>query len=156
MSHSYSFTWNRNLLQDTLICDCFTQFLIFFYCTFELIVVSWFCIDWNCLSRCVQESEGGLYVCMNTFLGFGREHVERHYRKTGQCVYMHLKRHVKEVRYIFLLAPVWAKTVFTEMPLWRVILYLYWIEFLLHPEINVEHNFSSYIQNVHALNKISL
>ncbi|XP_032639555.1 ubiquitin carboxyl-terminal hydrolase 13 [Chelonoidis abingdonii] len=41
-------------------------------------------------------SEGGLYVCMNTFLGFGREHVERHYRKTGQCVYMHLKRHVIE------------------------------------------------------------
>ncbi|XP_039614518.1 ubiquitin carboxyl-terminal hydrolase 13 isoform X2 [Polypterus senegalus] len=42
------------------------------------------------------ESEGGLYVCMNTFLGFGREHVERHYRKTGQCVYMHLKRIIKE------------------------------------------------------------
>uniref|UniRef100_A0A4W3GQM9 Ubiquitin carboxyl-terminal hydrolase n=2 Tax=Callorhinchus milii TaxID=7868 RepID=A0A4W3GQM9_CALMI len=41
------------------------------------------------------ESEGGLYVCMSTFLGFGREHVERHYRKTGQCVYMHLKRTVK-------------------------------------------------------------
>uniref|UniRef100_A0A672RMI0 Ubiquitin carboxyl-terminal hydrolase 13 n=1 Tax=Sinocyclocheilus grahami TaxID=75366 RepID=A0A672RMI0_SINGR len=44
------------------------------------------------------ESEGGLYVCMNSFLGFGREHVERHYHKTGQSVYMHLKRHVKEVR----------------------------------------------------------
>ncbi|CAM5138030.1 unnamed protein product [Eretmochelys imbricata] len=42
------------------------------------------------------DSEGGLYVCMNTFLGFGREHVERHYRKTGQSVYMHLKRHVIE------------------------------------------------------------
>uniref|UniRef100_A0A8C1KGG2 Ubiquitin carboxyl-terminal hydrolase n=1 Tax=Cyprinus carpio TaxID=7962 RepID=A0A8C1KGG2_CYPCA len=42
------------------------------------------------------ESEGGLYVCLNSFLGFGREHVERHYRKTGQSVYMHLKRHVKE------------------------------------------------------------
>ncbi|MEE6501347.1 hypothetical protein FKM82_004141 [Ascaphus truei] len=42
------------------------------------------------------ESEGGLYVCMNTFLGFGREHVERHYRKTGQCVYMHLKRSVRQ------------------------------------------------------------
>nr|DBA26197.1 TPA: hypothetical protein GDO54_010490 [Pyxicephalus adspersus] len=41
-------------------------------------------------------SEGGLYVCMSTFLGFGREHVERHYRKTGQCVYMHLKRHIKQ------------------------------------------------------------
>lgn len=50
-----------------------------------------------CLCVCPQESEGGLYVCMNTFLGFGREHVERHYRKTGQSVYMHLKRHVKEV-----------------------------------------------------------
>ncbi|RMC01987.1 hypothetical protein DUI87_21149 [Hirundo rustica rustica] len=42
------------------------------------------------------DSEGGLYVCMNTFLGFGREHIERHYRKTGQCVYLHLKRHVVE------------------------------------------------------------
>ncbi|XP_063057989.1 ubiquitin carboxyl-terminal hydrolase 13 [Engraulis encrasicolus] len=42
------------------------------------------------------ESEGGLYVCLNTFLGFGREHVERHYRKTGQSVYMHLKRTVRE------------------------------------------------------------
>lgn len=52
-------------------------------------------------SECVfsfdsPESEGGLYVCMSTFLGFGREHVERHYRKTGQCVYMHLKRTIKE------------------------------------------------------------
>lgn len=37
-------------------------------------------------------------MCLNSFLGFGREHVERHYRKTGQSVYMHLKRHVKEVR----------------------------------------------------------
>lgn len=53
-----------------------------------------FSSDLRCL---LQESEGGLYVCMNTFLGFGREHVERHYRKTGQSVYMHLKRHVKEV-----------------------------------------------------------
>uniref|UniRef100_A0A663MQB4 Ubiquitin carboxyl-terminal hydrolase n=1 Tax=Athene cunicularia TaxID=194338 RepID=A0A663MQB4_ATHCN len=44
------------------------------------------------------DSEGGLYVCMNTFLGFGREHIERHYRKTGQCVYLHLKQHVIEVR----------------------------------------------------------
>ncbi|KAF3827332.1 hypothetical protein GH733_002818 [Mirounga leonina] len=43
-----------------------------------------------------QNSEGGLYVCMNTFLAFGREHVERHFRKTGQSVYMHLKRHVRE------------------------------------------------------------
>lgn len=39
---------------------------------------------------------------MNTFLAFGREHVERHFRKTGQSVYMHLKRHVREVRDTFL------------------------------------------------------
>lgn len=39
-------------------------------------------------------------MCMNTFLGFGREHIERHYRKTGQCVYLHLKRHVIEVRLV--------------------------------------------------------
>uniref|UniRef100_A0A8C9WEC1 Ubiquitin carboxyl-terminal hydrolase 13 n=1 Tax=Scleropages formosus TaxID=113540 RepID=A0A8C9WEC1_SCLFO len=55
------------------------------------------------------ESEGGLYVCMNTFLGFGREHVERHYRKTGQSVYMHLKRTIKEVR------------VATEIPLFALL-----------------------------------
>uniref|UniRef100_A0A8C1CEW2 Ubiquitin carboxyl-terminal hydrolase n=1 Tax=Cyprinus carpio carpio TaxID=630221 RepID=A0A8C1CEW2_CYPCA len=49
------------------------------------------------------ESEGGLYVCMNTFLGFGREHVERHYHKTGQSVYMHLKRHLlfKNISFAF-------------------------------------------------------
>lgn len=59
-------------------------------------------------SNSFQESEGGLYVCMNTFLGFGREHVERHYRKTGQCVYMHLKRHVIEVRFV---ASVWESLI---------------------------------------------
>lgn len=58
--------------------------------TFALLIIDVVCFA-------VQESDGGLYVCMNTFLGFGREHVERHYRKTGQSVYMHLKRHVKEV-----------------------------------------------------------
>ncbi|KAF6209165.1 hypothetical protein GE061_014910 [Apolygus lucorum] len=34
----------------------------------------------------------GLYVCLNTFLGFGRDHVERHHRKTGNAVFLHLKR----------------------------------------------------------------
>ncbi|RXM97419.1 Ubiquitin carboxyl-terminal hydrolase 5 [Acipenser ruthenus] len=38
------------------------------------------------------ESEGGLYVCMSTFLGFGKQFVERHYRKTGQRAYLHIKR----------------------------------------------------------------
>lgn len=95
----------------------------------------------------VQESEGGLYVCMNTFLGFGREHVERHYRKTGQCVYMHLKRHVKEVRYTsdfyFCWLLVLNGSVFVIMILWCVILfYSFFIQLLLHcKENNVEHFF---------------
>ncbi|XP_041125466.1 ubiquitin carboxyl-terminal hydrolase 5 isoform X1 [Polyodon spathula] len=38
------------------------------------------------------ESEGGLYVCMSTFLGFGKQFVERHYRKSGQRAYLHIKR----------------------------------------------------------------
>lgn len=88
----------------------------------------------------VQESEGGLYVCMNTFLGFGREHVERHYRKTGQCVYMHLKRHVKEVRYTCDLYFCWLLvlngTVFIVMILWCVILF----SFILSEDVLSEHS----------------
>lgn len=38
------------------------------------------------------ESEGGLYICMNTFLGFGKQFVERHHLKTGQRAFLHLKR----------------------------------------------------------------
>ncbi|KAM7310848.1 ubiquitin carboxyl-terminal hydrolase 5 isoform X2 [Ixodes scapularis] len=44
------------------------------------------------------ESEGGLYVCLNTFLGFGRKHVERHYARTGNAVYLHLKTVKKELK----------------------------------------------------------
>lgn len=29
---------------------------------------------------------------MNTFLGFGKQYVERHFNKTGQRVYLHLRR----------------------------------------------------------------
>ncbi|XP_075468738.1 ubiquitin carboxyl-terminal hydrolase 5 isoform X3 [Ascaphus truei] len=38
------------------------------------------------------ESEGGLYICMNTFLGFGRHYVEQYHQKTGQRAYLHLSR----------------------------------------------------------------
>ncbi|KAI1885774.1 hypothetical protein AGOR_G00207260 [Albula goreensis] len=38
------------------------------------------------------ESEGGLYVCMNTFLGFGSQYVDRHYNRTGQRAYLHITR----------------------------------------------------------------
>ncbi|XP_077509583.1 ubiquitin specific protease 5 isoform X1 [Amblyomma americanum] len=43
------------------------------------------------------ESEGGLYVCLNTFLGFSRKHVEKRYAKTGNAVYLHLKTVKKEI-----------------------------------------------------------
>ncbi|KAM4704381.1 ubiquitin carboxyl-terminal hydrolase 5-like [Rhinophrynus dorsalis] len=41
------------------------------------------------------ESDSGLYICMNTFLGFGRPYVERYYSKTSQRAYLHLKRKLK-------------------------------------------------------------
>ncbi|CAH2322662.1 ubiquitin carboxyl-terminal hydrolase 5 isoform X2 [Pelobates cultripes] len=38
------------------------------------------------------ESDTGLYICMNTFLGFGRPFVERYFNKTGQRAFLHFKR----------------------------------------------------------------
>ncbi|KAK6177619.1 hypothetical protein SNE40_015681 [Patella caerulea] len=43
------------------------------------------------------ESENGLYICMNTFLGLGKKHMERHYRKTGNQVFLNIKRRRIEV-----------------------------------------------------------
>uniref|UniRef100_A0AAY4A1N0 Ubiquitin carboxyl-terminal hydrolase n=1 Tax=Denticeps clupeoides TaxID=299321 RepID=A0AAY4A1N0_9TELE len=44
------------------------------------------------LSFSSPESEGGLYVCMNSFLGFGSQYVERHHARTGQRAYLHITR----------------------------------------------------------------
>ncbi|XP_030639717.1 ubiquitin carboxyl-terminal hydrolase 5 isoform X2 [Chanos chanos] len=44
------------------------------------------------LSFATPESEGGLYVCMNSFLGFGSKYVERHHLRTGQRAYLHITR----------------------------------------------------------------
>ncbi|KAG9355774.1 hypothetical protein JZ751_000615 [Albula glossodonta] len=38
------------------------------------------------------EAEGGIYVCMNSFMGFGTQYVERHHTKTGQRAFLHIKR----------------------------------------------------------------
>uniref|UniRef100_A0A2P2I4E2 Ubiquitin carboxyl-terminal hydrolase n=1 Tax=Hirondellea gigas TaxID=1518452 RepID=A0A2P2I4E2_9CRUS len=35
------------------------------------------------------DSDTGVYVCMNTFLGFGRPHVERYSERTGNKVFLH-------------------------------------------------------------------
>ncbi|KAI5620450.1 ubiquitin carboxyl-terminal hydrolase 5 isoform X1, partial [Silurus asotus] len=47
------------------------------------------------LSFASPESEGGLYVCMNSFLGLGSRFVERHHARTGQRAYLHIKRTLK-------------------------------------------------------------
>ncbi|TSR75256.1 Ubiquitin carboxyl-terminal hydrolase 5 [Bagarius yarrelli] len=44
------------------------------------------------LSFATPESEGGLYICMNSFLGFGSRFVERHHARTGQRAYLQIKR----------------------------------------------------------------
>jgi hypothetical protein len=43
----------------------------------------------------VQKSEGGLYVDMSSFLGFGREQLEWNYEKTGNPVYLHIVKRRK-------------------------------------------------------------
>ncbi|XP_022612308.1 ubiquitin carboxyl-terminal hydrolase 5 isoform X1 [Seriola dumerili] len=44
------------------------------------------------LSFSSPESEGGLYVCMNSFLGFGSQYVDRHNARSGQRAYLHITR----------------------------------------------------------------
>ncbi|KAF5292902.1 hypothetical protein FQR65_LT11154 [Abscondita terminalis] len=43
------------------------------------------------------ECETGLYVSLTSFLGLGREHVERYYEKTGHSVFLHMRRLRHEV-----------------------------------------------------------
>lgn len=44
------------------------------------------------------ESPTGLYICMNTFLGLGKQHVEHHCKKTYNTVFLHIKRRRKAIR----------------------------------------------------------
>ncbi|XP_018573287.1 ubiquitin carboxyl-terminal hydrolase 5 [Anoplophora glabripennis] len=43
------------------------------------------------------ETDTGLYVSLSSFIGLGRDHLERYFRKTGQAVYLHLRREKHEV-----------------------------------------------------------
>ena len=43
-----------------------------------------------------QESPGGLYICLQRFLGFGRGRVESYHRRTGAAVFVHIARTAKE------------------------------------------------------------
>lgn len=44
-----------------------------------------------------QESETGLFICLNTFLGWGKDYVLPYSQRTGNCVFLHLKRIKREV-----------------------------------------------------------
>ncbi|CAH0548002.1 unnamed protein product [Brassicogethes aeneus] len=43
------------------------------------------------------ETETGLYVSLTNFMGLGKDFVEKHFHKTGQAVYLHLRRLKEEV-----------------------------------------------------------
>ncbi|XP_067009453.2 ubiquitin carboxyl-terminal hydrolase 5 [Anabrus simplex] len=43
------------------------------------------------------ETETGLYVSLTSFIGLGREHVERYFRKSNNAVFLHIQREKKEV-----------------------------------------------------------
>ncbi|CAD0201188.1 unnamed protein product [Chrysodeixis includens] len=43
------------------------------------------------------ESDTGLYVSLVSFLGFGRNYVEQYFQKTGNNVFLHLKREKKPI-----------------------------------------------------------
>jgi len=45
----------------------------------------------------LQDNESGLFICLKTFAGLGRDHVERYYRKTGYSVFLHMLRDKIEV-----------------------------------------------------------
>ena len=42
-----------------------------------------------------QESEGGLYVSLSSFLGVSEQFLDLHYQKTKEDLYLHIKRTVK-------------------------------------------------------------
>lgn len=41
------------------------------------------------------ESPTGLYVCLNTFLGFGRNYVEQYFQNSGNAIFLHIHREKK-------------------------------------------------------------
>lgn len=50
-----------------------------------------------CVSFDTPKSEGGLYVDMSSFLAFGKDFVQWNYEKTGNPVYLHIKKTKKVV-----------------------------------------------------------
>ncbi|XP_063233361.1 ubiquitin carboxyl-terminal hydrolase 5 [Bacillus rossius redtenbacheri] len=49
------------------------------------------------LSFDTPETEGGLYVSLKTFLGFGRDYVELYHQQTGNSVFLHIVRTKRKI-----------------------------------------------------------
>lgn len=49
--------------------------------------------------RNLQESEEGLHVCLRTFWGVGRDHVEQYQKRTGNSIFLHIRRIRTKVKY---------------------------------------------------------
>lgn len=81
---------------DSPVILCFVR--CFFRRSWKLIL-----LDVNNVQRCfdrpdlLQESEDGLYVCLTTFYGFGRNYVELYSNRTGRSAFLRLKRTKKSV-----------------------------------------------------------
>lgn len=75
---------------DTPVCiSSSTLFLRLF--------VFWFVSDMCLIVAFYQRSDGGLYVDMCTFLGFGKDFVTWNFEKTGNPVYLHIRQERKPV-----------------------------------------------------------
>lgn len=57
----------------------------------------WLKLDLKSIATSFQETDTGLYVSLSSFLGLGKDHLERHFQKTGEAVYLHLRRERREV-----------------------------------------------------------
>jgi len=45
-----------------------------------------------CHMQSTQESAGGLYVCLYSFLGFGKDHVQSYCMRSGRRLFLHIKK----------------------------------------------------------------
>jgi len=54
-------------------------------------------IDYGCGFLIFQMSEGGLFIDMFNFLAFGKDYVGWNFEKTGNPVYLHVKKTKKPV-----------------------------------------------------------
>ena len=59
---------------------------------------SLFCLLLTCI---IKESDGGLYVCLNDFLGFALKYVDLHYQKTKNGIYLQIVNVPKPVCDVF-------------------------------------------------------